>query len=114
MSTQGAGLNDTISDPDDHAIGRSRGGLTTKIHALTTSDVRPLALLLSPGQAGDNPHLFPLVDAVEHGGRRVEALLADKSYSHPSTRRELRRRRISHTIPERSDQIEQRKQKGSA
>ena len=41
-------------------------------------------------------------------------MLADKAYSHPSTRSELRSRRIKHTIPERSDQIERRKAKGSA
>lgn len=40
-------------------------------------------------------------------------LLADKAYSHPSTRRELRRRRVKHTIPERRDQIAARKAKGS-
>jgi transposase len=40
-------------------------------------------------------------------------LLADKAYSHPSTRSELRSRRIKHTIPERSDQIARRKAKGS-
>lgn len=41
-------------------------------------------------------------------------LLADKAYAHPSTRRELRRRRIKHTIPEKRDQIATRKAKGSA
>lgn len=41
-------------------------------------------------------------------------LLANKAYSHPSTRSELRSRRIKHTIPERLDQIERRKAKGSA
>lgn len=41
-------------------------------------------------------------------------LLADKAYSHPSTRRELRKRRIKHTIPEKRDQIARRKAKGSA
>ena len=41
-------------------------------------------------------------------------LLADKAYSHPSTRIELRCRGIKHTIPERSDQIARRKVKGSA
>nr|VTP02539.1 Transposase DDE domain protein [Mycobacterium riyadhense]VTP02578.1 Transposase DDE domain protein [Mycobacterium riyadhense] len=40
-------------------------------------------------------------------------LLADKAYSHPSTRTELRSRRIKHTIPERTDQIARRKAKGS-
>src|SRR5699024_9200228 len=113
-SPQGADLNDTISEPDDHALGRSRGGLSSKLHALVTSEIRPVALLLSPGQAGDNPHLFPLIDTAEQRGRRVQVVLADKAFSHPSTRRELRRRRISNTIPERHDQVEQRKRKGSA
>ena len=40
-------------------------------------------------------------------------LLADKAYSHPSTRAALRRRGIKHTIPERDDQIARRKAKGS-
>ena len=35
------------------------------------------------------------------------------SYSHPSTRRYLRGKRIKHTIPEQRDQIAQRKAKGS-
>jgi putative transposase len=40
-------------------------------------------------------------------------LLADNAYSHPSTRTELRSRRIKHTIAQRSDQIARRKAKGS-
>jgi putative transposase len=113
-TTQGAESNDKISEPADHAVGRSRGGLTTKVHALITAGVKPVAVLLSPGQAGDNPHLMPLLDVLAQTGHRPEHLLADKAYSHPSTRRELRRRGIRHTIPERSDQVERRKSKGSA
>lgn len=112
-ATQGAESNDKTSELDDHGIGRSRGGLTTKVHALVDGGVHPVALLLSPGQAGDNPRLVPLLDALAESGYRPEHLLADKAYSHPSTRRELRRRRIRHTIPERCDQVEYRKAKGS-
>ena len=36
-------------------MGRSRGGLTTKIHALTDAHGLPLELVLTPGQAGDCP-----------------------------------------------------------
>jgi len=110
--TQGAWSNDKIPEPADHAIGRSRGGLTTKVHALADAGIRPVALLLSAGQAGDNPRLVPLLDALARSGHRPAHLLADKAYSHPSTRRELRRRRIRHTIPERSDQAQRRKDKG--
>ena len=38
---------------EDQAIGRSRGGLSTKIHALVDALVNPLALLLTPGQTHD-------------------------------------------------------------
>jgi hypothetical protein len=36
-------------------MGRSRGGLTTKIHALTDAHGLPLELILTPGQAADCP-----------------------------------------------------------
>ena len=38
---------------EDQAIGRSRGGLSTKIHALVDALGNPLALLLTPGQTHD-------------------------------------------------------------
>src|SRR5690606_20439067 len=37
----------------DHAIGRSRGGLSTKINALVDQDGLPLRIVLSAGQASD-------------------------------------------------------------
>jgi transposase len=82
---------------------------------------RPLSVLLSGGQAGDNPHLLPVLDAIAipgpAGGRprkRPGLLLADKGYAHDSTRAALRRRRIRHATPERRDQIARRAAKGSA
>ena len=76
--------------------------------------MRPVGLILGPGHAGDNPQLVPLLEDY-HGvrGRPRLHLLADKAYSHPSTRAHLRARRIPHTIPERRDQKAQRKAKGS-
>ena len=88
MRTQGARSNDKslANEPADHALGRSRGGLSTKIHALTDTFCCPLTLLLSPGQAGDNPYLAPLLDAHHAHDTAAFRLLADKAYSHPSTR----------------------------
>jgi hypothetical protein len=48
--TQGATPNykdppDRWDEPDDHAIGRSRGGLTTKTHAIVAGKGRPLVVL---------------------------------------------------------------------
>ena len=113
-AAQGARSNDKILEPNDHGLGRSRGGLTTKVHALIDNGVHPVVVQLSPGQAGDNPRLVPLLDALADIGHRPAHLLADKAYSRPSTRRELRRRRIRHTIPERRDQVERRRAKGSS
>lgn len=98
-------------------MGRSRGGLTTKIHTLTDTQTCPVTISLTAGQAGDNPQLLPLLDgyfgaAATTQGTDTVRLLADKAYSHPSTRTALRRRKIKHTIPERDDQINRRKAKG--
>ncbi|WKU02055.1 IS5 family transposase [Micromonospora soli] len=105
---------------DGEAIGRSRGGLSTKIHLAVDGRGRPLSILLTPGQAGDNPQLLALLDAIrvnEPGpGRprkRPDVLIADKGYAHDSTRRALRSRGIRHVIPERSDQVARRAAKGS-
>lgn len=114
--TQGADSNYTKlgNEPADHAIGRSRGGLTTKVHALTDGLVRPVTLLLTAGQSGDNPQLEPLLDLRRDRGHnnRDFTVLADKAYSHPSTRDRLRRRQMKHVIPERCDQLQNRKNKG--
>jgi len=112
--------NATVAAHDGEAIGRSRGGLNTKIHLAVDGRGQPLSILLSAGQAGDNPYLLPLLDtiAVHRGvGRprsRPDMLIADKGYAHDATRAALRRRRVRHTIPERRDQIARRAAKGSA
>lgn len=101
-------------EPADHALGRSRGGLSTKIHTLADQVTATVQVRLTGGQAGDNPQLVPLLDDYRNCGRTWQfRLLADKAYSHPSTRNQLRSRKISHTIPQRSDQIAQRQAKGS-
>lgn len=92
--------------------------MTTKIHAIVDHLVRPVELILTGGQAGDNPQLVPLLDGYQITRSAAGLppsrlhLLADKAYSHPSTRRALRRRRISCTIPERIDQIQRRRDRG--
>lgn len=103
---------------EGEALGRSRGGLSTKIHLVVDGRGRPLSVLLTGGQAGDNPLLLTLLDAiaVHHGGpgrprKRPDMLVADKGYA---PRRALRRRGIRHTIPERRDQAARRAAKGSA
>lgn len=80
----------------------------------------PLALVLTPGQAGDNPQLLPVLDAIrvprQGPGRprsRPDEVLADKAYFHASTRAALRSRGIRFTSPEKSDQLARRASRGS-
>jgi transposase len=106
---------------EGEGLGRSRGGLTSKIHLAVDGRGLPMSILVTPGQAGDNPELLPLLDRVSvrpaGSGRprqRPRRVIADKAYSHPSTRRALRAQRIAFTCPERPDQIARRKAKGPA
>ncbi|MEV0027382.1 transposase [Streptomyces atroolivaceus] len=52
----GQGL-DAHREPAGHAIGRSRGGLTTKIHHAVDGQGRPLAVIVTPGQTHDGQSL---------------------------------------------------------
>lgn len=109
------------TEPPDHAIGRSRGGLSTKVHQLVDGRGRPLVIALTPGQAGDSTMLEPLLAqlAVSRPGRgrprtRPAALIGDKAYSSRGTRAMLRTRGIKAVIPQRADEIGHRRRRGSA
>ncbi|WP_405790912.1 IS5 family transposase [Streptomyces sp. NBC_01367] len=104
----------------DEGLGRSRGGLTCKIHLLGEGGCRPLAFLITPGQWGDAPQLVPVMERVRvarpDGGRprtRPDHLGGDKAYSSRRNRRYLRRRQIKHTIPEPKNQRANRQRRGS-
>ncbi|WP_419723067.1 IS5 family transposase [Sphingomonas panni] len=59
----------------DQALGRSRGGLTTKVHMLADTFGRPLRFRITPGQASDIASAPALLE-----GQRGKAVLADKAY----------------------------------
>src|SRR5262245_25946363 len=59
----------------EQTIGRSRGGLTTKIHALVVALGNPVALMLTPWQAHDLDCAQPLIDSAD-----PEAPIGDKAY----------------------------------
>jgi transposase len=69
-------------------MGRSRGGLTTKIHALVDASGLPIALKLSEGQAHDGPAAADLFGTVKAG----HILLADCAYDSDALRSDLVRR----------------------
>ena len=57
-------------------MGRSRGGLTSKIHALVDAGGRPVALRLTGGQVHDSQEAEALLEALPEGA----TLLADTGY----------------------------------
>jgi transposase len=59
----------------EEALGRSRGGVTTRIHAAVDALGRPLCFLLTPGQAADCRQARPLLE-----GLSFERLIGDRGY----------------------------------
>jgi transposase len=57
-------------------MGRSRGGLTTKIHAVVDAKGLPIRLGLTPGQAYDGESAMELLNALPENAM----VLADKAY----------------------------------
>ena len=49
----------------DHAIGRSRGGLSTKVHVVVDSCGLPVKFLLTPGQASDKGSVADLLAGLD-------------------------------------------------
>jgi transposase len=66
-------------------MGRSRGGLTTKIHAVVDAAGMPIALKLSEGQAHDGRSAADLLGTVREGN----ILLADRAYDSDALRQTL-------------------------
>ncbi|MFD0002594.1 IS5 family transposase [Streptomyces sp. NPDC127178] len=105
---------------NDHALGRSRGGLTTKIHLACDGRGRPLAVLVTPGQRHDSICARPLPERIRvprtGPGRprcRPGHVIADKAYSSRGFRAYLRKQGIAHTIPQKTDQQRHRQNRGS-
>ena len=107
-------------EPEDHALGRSRGGLTTKLHLSCEQGQKPLSIVLTAGHRHDSPQFIPVLQGIRvprlTGGRartRPDRVLADKAYTSKDNREHLRRRGIKATIPSKADQNAHRKAKGS-
>jgi transposase len=66
-------------------MGRSRGGLTTKIHLLVDANGLPVKLKLSPGQAHDGKSAGDMLGDIGHG----QILLADAAYDSDALRHSL-------------------------
>ena len=71
------------------ALGRSRGGLSTKIHLVAVDERTALAVSLSAGQANDAPLGEQLVAEIITPDAQVRALCADRAYDSDALRAAL-------------------------
>lgn len=119
---KGAAAEDELEDPArpsaGQALGRSRGGLTTKLHLACDGRGLPLAVV-TPGNVNDSTVFDTVMDELRvprtGAGRprlRPDAVVADKAYSSRAIRQSLRRRGIRAVIPERADQKANRLRRG--
>jgi transposase len=107
-------------EPADHGLGRSRGGLTTKIHLAVEQGQKPLSVLITAGQRGDSPQFESVLEAIRvprigsgRPRRRPDRVRADKAYDSRRNRAYLRRRGIKATIPVPADRVRNRQKLGS-
>jgi len=71
-------------------MGRSKGGLTTKIHALVDARGLPILLKITPGQAHDGRSAADMFDTLTDG----DVLLADRAYDSDALRAEMATRGV--------------------
>jgi transposase len=79
---------------DDQALGRSRGGFSTKIHLAVDALGNPVEFLLTGGQEADVTQAEPLIEAHEAG-----AYILDKAYDSDAVVQAAQRRGGEAVIP---------------
>jgi transposase len=97
--------------PEAEALGRSKGGFSTKIHVRAEGGGKPVNFIVTPGQRHETQAFERLMEQGEvkrpQAGRprlRPQRVVGDKGYSSGKIRAYLRRRGIRMTIPRRKDE----------
>lgn len=81
---------------DGQALGRTKGGLNSKLHAVVDEAGRPVSLLLSPGNEADVSHAPAVLEEIS-----TTMVVADKGYDSDPLRHWLAERGIKPCIPPR-------------
>lgn len=108
-----------VAEPADHGLGRSRGGLSTKLHLAVAQRQEPMSIVITAGQRSDSPRFETVLGRVRvprlGPGRprtRPRRVRADKAYASRKNRAYLQWRGIRCTIPDKADQTRNRKKRG--
>ena len=80
----------------DKAVGRTRGGLNTKLHAIVDGLGNPVEFMLSAGNDHDSVHAVELLEKVKISGSNV---LADRAYGAKAIRNYISEQGASYAIP---------------
>jgi glutamate 5-kinase len=83
------------------ALGRSRGGLSTKIHAGCISEHTSIALVLTEGQRHARPVLEAVLAQVPQAPRLTHAIM-DKAYDSEQSRAHLTAQSLVPVLPPKS------------
>jgi transposase len=94
-----------MKEPEDHALGRSRGGFGTKIHLVCDRNGKPLGAVLSPGQSHESRLFEAAMEIACPNDVSPAALAGDKAYSSKAIRAWLAHRNIQDVVPTRDDEI---------
>jgi transposase len=88
---------------EQQALGRSRGGFSTKIHIAVDALGNPLRLILTAGQEADVTQGAPLIKEFA-----AQAVIADKGYDADELVKTIIEQQAQAVIPPRSNRKEQR------
>lgn len=106
------GKNRPAGEPEDHALGRSRGGFGTKLVFLSDGQGLPLSVDLVAGQRHESPLLEPTLEHTRltrpgaEARKWPDALAGDRGVSVPRIRDALAERGIESVIPYKRDELE--------
>ena len=90
------------------ALGRSRGGLSTKVVVTAADEDTALAVDVVPGQAGDAPRLVPLLDRTLARVPLIDELVGDKAFDGDGLRCACLDRDVNPNIPLKANRDPQR------
>jgi transposase len=90
-------------DQEEQALGRSKGGFTTKIHVASDALGNPIKLVLSGGNRHDVTQADELLEGLE-----TERVIADKGYDSDEVVSSIQAKGAEAVIPPRTNRIEAR------
>lgn len=91
------------TEQDSEAVGKSRGGLSTKIHAAVDALGNPVRLILTAGQSSEYGQSLALIE-----GFSADYVLADKGYDSDEFVAAIEKMKAIPIIPPRKNRLEQR------